>query len=480
MKKRYLLFFICLILINLLSISNLNSKNIFNFNEYNILLEGFFWTYYNPEEQIVLKISKNKNNTYTGFVDFPDLNKKDIPISRIIYNNNYIRIKIDEISLIYTGKIKNDNIIIGKGKTQWNLLKKDDWKELKFNLTLNKVKKVLGKYQPQTPLKPYIFNEEEVTFQNKKAGVTFAASLTTPKSKGPFPVAIIISGGGPSDRNSKSHRHYPFLVIADYLAKHGIAVLRIDDRGIGGSTGESDHLKYTPVDRKGDIIAAVNFLKNHNKIDPGKIGLLGFSEGGYVASMVAAELKDIAFVVMYGSPGLDGTKTVLLQLESKSRARGMDEKKISMLNIEYAKGFELLKKEKDDEKAKILAREFFKKLRFSKKETEKLIKDSINPWFRSLLTWEPKKYISQIRCPVLAMIGEFDVSVPPIHLKSIEEALKSGGNNNYKMVELPKHGHTFNKIEMPEEQLTQNTWYIKETVSQIFLKTMTDWILENI
>ena len=480
MKKRYLSFFVSVILINLLSLSYLNSKNIFNNNEYNILLEGFFWAYNNPEVQIVFKISKEKNNTYTGFADFPDYDKKDIPISKIVYNNNYISIKIDEISLTYSGKIKDDNIIMGKGKTQWNLLKKDDWKELKFNLTLNKVKKALGKYQPQTPVKPYIFNEEEVFFKNEKAGITFAASLTTPKSKGPFPVGILISGGGPADRNLMSHRHYPFLVIADYLAKHGIAVLRIDDRGIGDSTGESDHLQYTPIDRKGDIIAAINFLKNHDKIDPDKIGLLGFSEGGYVASMVAAELTDIAFVIMYGSPGLDGTKTVLLQIESKSRAIGMEEKKISMLNTEYAKGFEILKKEKDDEKAEILAREFFEKLRFSKKETEKLIKDSINPWFRSLLTWEPKKYISQIKCPVLAMIGEYDISVPSIHLESIEEALKSGGNNNYKIVEIPRHGHTFNRIETPVEQLTQNEWYIKETVSQVLLVTITEWILENI
>ena len=481
MKKKHLLYLIYFIVINSLCLSFLYSKNIFDNNENNIILEGFFWAYNNPEVQIVFKIAKDKNNILTGFVDFPDFNKKDIPISRITYINNYFHIKIDEISLKYKGKLNKDSTIItGKGKSEWNLLKKNDWKELKFTLTLNKVKKALGKYQPQTPLKPYIFNEEEVFFRNEKAGITFAASLTTPKTEGPFPVVIIISGGGSTDRNSKSHRHYPFLVIADYLARNGIAVLRVDDRGIGGSTGESDYHEYTPIDRKGDVIASINFLKKHKKINPNKIGLLGFSEGGYVASLVAAEFKDSAFVIMYGSPGLDGTKTVLLQIESKSRVKGVDEKKISRLNTEYAKGFELLKKEKDDEKAKILTRKFFKRLGLSKNQTEKIIKDSINPWFRSLITWEPKKYISQIKCPVLAMIGELDISVPPIHLKSIEEALKSGGNNNYKIIELAKHGHTFNRIETPEEQLTQNTWYIKETVSQVFLETITKWILENI
>src|SRR5262249_37713895 len=149
--------------------------------------------------------------------------------------------------------------------------------------------------RPQDPKKPYPYREEEVTFENKTAKIKLAGTLTLPKEGGPFPAVLLITGSGPQDRDESIFGHKPFLGLADYLTRKGLAVLRVDDRGVGKSTGKFQGA--TTEDFATDVMAGVEFLKAHKEIDPARIGLCGHSEGGIIAPMVAGKSKDVSFIV---------------------------------------------------------------------------------------------------------------------------------------------------------------------------------------
>src|SRR5215813_14211697 len=150
--------------------------------------------------------------------------------------------------------------------------------------------------RPQEPKKPYPYDEEEVGYENKRDGVRLAGTLTLPRGKSSFPAVILITGSGPQNRNEELLGHKPFLVIADYLTRQGIAVLRVDDRGVGGSTGSNAN--STSENFAADVLAGIEFLKGHKGINPKQIGLTGHSEGGLIAPMVAAQSNDVAFIVL--------------------------------------------------------------------------------------------------------------------------------------------------------------------------------------
>lgn len=176
---------------------------------------------------------------------------------------------------------------------------------------IDKVEKAPDTHREQDPVKPYPYTEEEVVCENKEAGVKLAGMLTLPRSEGPFPAVILITGSGQQNRNEEIAGHRPFLVLSDYLTRQGIAVLRVDDRGIGGSTGNVS--QATTEDFAGDVLTGVEYLKNRKEIDPSRIGLIGHSEGGLIAPMVAVKSPDIAFIVLMAGQGITWEEISYLQ-----------------------------------------------------------------------------------------------------------------------------------------------------------------------
>ena len=172
--------------------------------------------------------------------------------------------------------------------------------------------------RPQEPKPPYPYRVEEVTFENTKAGVTLAGTLTLPEKGDHYPVVVLISGSGPQNRDEELMAHKPFLVLADYLTRQGVGVLRFDDRGVGQSTGNFE--TATTLDFADDVEAAVNFLKNDRKIR--NIGLVGHSEGGMIAPLVASRSGDVAFIVLLAGPGLRGDHILLEQQREMGRVTG--------------------------------------------------------------------------------------------------------------------------------------------------------------
>lgn len=199
--------------------------------------------------------------------------------------------------------------------------------------------------RPQEPKKPYPYIEEEAIYENKEAEITLAGTLTLPSGKGPFPAVLLITGSGPQDRNDTIYGHYPFMVLADYLTRQGIAVLRVDDRGVGESTG--DFSRATSEDFASDVLAGIEYLKTRKEINPEQIGLIGHSEGGLIAPMVAIKSPDVAFIILMAGTGLTGEEILYLQGALISRAMGVSEEDITKNRQFNEKIFSLIGQEKD-------------------------------------------------------------------------------------------------------------------------------------
>ncbi len=428
------------------------------------------------ELRIVFKISKKADGSFTGTLDSPDQGAADIPTEEVTYTEGNVTIKCKTVAGVFEGTMKEGNQEI-----------EGTWKQGggSLPLTIKRTAEVPKVNRPQTPQKPFPYNEEEVMYENKKAGIQFAGTLTLPRSEGPFPAVILITGSGPQDRDETIFNHRPFLVIADYLTRNGIAVLRVDDRGMGGSTGKDT--KPTSMDFADDVLAGVDFIKTRKEINPKQIGLIGHSEGGLIAPIVASKSDDIAFIVMMAGTGLNGEEILLLQSALIAKAGGTPQERIDRENKYQKQIYSILKENKDDVSAEKQIRAIFTTALAELTEQEKkevgdvetYIKVSIsqllNPWMRFFLTFDPKTALVKVKCPVLAINGEKDLQVPPKeNLAAIEQSFKSGGNKNYTLKEFPGLNHLFQKA---TTGAVSEYAKIEETISPDVLKLMGDWIL---
>jgi len=429
------------------------------------------------EFRIVFKLSQGPEGILTATMDSPDQGAKDIPVDEVIFENGNLRLEIKSAMVTFEGKLKDDDLSI-----------EGEWKQSgqSFPLVLKRVDEPAEVRRPQEPKKPYPYEEEEVVYENKEASVKLAGTLTIPSQEGPFPAVLLISGSGPQDRDETILGHHPFLILADYLTRLNIAVLRVDDRGVGKSGG--DFTQATSEDFASDVLAGLEYLKNREEINPKQIGLIGHSEGGIIAPMVAVQSSDIAFIILMAGTGLTGEEILYLQAELIARAEGVSDEVIAK-NLSVQKQlFTVLKEERDDalteKRLRTILEDVISEFELSEKQkqtaeakAEAQIKSILSPWFRYFLTYDPRPTLMKVKCPVLAINGQKDVQVPPKeNLQAIEEALKAGGNQNHTIKELPGLNHLFQTAETGS--LSEYA-RIEETISPIALKIMSDWILEQ-
>ena len=429
------------------------------------------------ELRIVFKLSQGPEGILSATMDSPDQGAKDIPVDEVIFENGNLRLEIKVAMGVFEGKLRDDNLSI-----------EGEWKQSgqSFPLVLERVDEVVELLRPQEPKKPYPYQEEEVVYENKKAAIKLAGTLTIPGQEGPFPAVLLISGSGPQDRDETLLGHRPFLVLADYLTHRGIAVLRVDDRGIGESTG--DFAQATSEDFASDVLAGLEYLKSREEINPKQIGLIGHSEGGIIAPMVAVQSSDVAFIILMAGTGLTGEDILYLQTELIARAEGVSDEVIAKNLSLQEQMFTIVKEEKDsisaEKRLRTILEDAISELELSEKErqtaeakAEAQIKSILSPWFRYFLTYDPSPTLTKVKCPVLAINGEKDLQVPPKeNLAAIEEALKAGGNNSYTIKELSGLNHLFQTAETGS--LSEYA-KIEETISPTALKIMSDWILEQ-
>ena len=298
---------------------------------------------------------------------------------------------------------------------------------------------------------------------------------------------LLISGSGSQDRNSTVFGHRPFLVLADYLTRRGIAVLRVDDRGIGGTDIGSPTV--TSENFAGDVLAGVEFLKTRREINPKRIGLIGHSEGGMIAPMVAARSADVAFLVLMAGIGQNGDEAIYSQTELLLKTDGVSPEIIKFSNAVYKSIFAILKTEKDDKIAQQKIRETLEKQKSALNDEQKLefapIETNIkaqtpmytSQWFRYFINYNPRPTLEKIKVPVLAVNGENDLqTAPKENLSLIEAGLKAGGNKDVTIVSFPKLNHLF---QTSRKGAIAEYTQIEETISPAVLETIANWILKR-
>ena len=404
-------------------------------------------------------------------MDSPDQGTTNIPVNSVSLIDSSVKFDVKALGGYYEGILNKENTFIS-GK--WH-----QGGELQLDLT--KVdKKEITKGIISEPIHPYNYKVENVVYLNKKNKIKISATLTLPEKGKIFSAVILIPAAGKYNRDEESFGHKPFKVIADYLTQNGIAVLRYDSRGVGSSTGNYE--TASAADFENDVIAGINFLKSKKMIDSKEIGLIGQDEGGIIASLVARKIKSVAFIVLMASPGIPCDSLLIEQSAVIAKLEGAPDAQINnslMLNRVL---YKIIKSTPDSsltyQKLHLAYIDYYNNLKESKSNLEKTFdmqsKVLLNPWFRFFISYDPAKSLEKVKCPVLAINGDKDVQVPSKeNLEKISNALKHGGNKNYKIVELPGLNHLFQtaKTGSPLEYAQ-----IKETIAPIALKTISDWI----
>ncbi len=424
--------------------------------------------------RLVLNISKTDTG-YSSTMDSPDQGTKGIPVTTTSFEDSTLQIAVTHLGITFSGELTDNNI---KGTFVQNGFR------MPLELSREKIEK-LAINRPQEPKMPYPYYTEEVTFNNEQANITLAGTLTLPKKEGKnHPVVILITGSGPQDRNEELVGHKPFLVIADHLTKKGIAVLRYDDRGFGQSTGDFE--TATSADFAFDVESAINYLKTRKEIDSTKIGLIGHSEGGLIAPMVASKSKDVNFIILLAGTGIPGDQLLLLQGGLIEKAMGRSQSEIEKSMAIRKKVIDITVKSDDITTLRNDLNAYLKNessaLIPEGTNAEQFISAQVNfmatPWMVYFLRHDPAKVLEKVTCPILAVNGEKDLQVPPEeNLTAIGHALKRGGNSNVTLMEFPSLNHLFQECETgsPSEY-----GVIEQTFSPMVLTEISSWILKQI
>jgi pimeloyl-ACP methyl ester carboxylesterase len=416
--------------------------------------------------RLALHVTAGAGGALTGTLDSLDQSAMGIAASDVSVNGRSVVVSFPSIGGSFEGALSED----GKRLA-------GTWKQgaAALPLTLEKVEKIPEVRRPQEPRKPYPYDEEEVAYENKAGGVKLAGTLTLPRSKGPHSAVLLLTGSGPQDRNESVMGHKPFLVLADYLTRRGIAVLRADDRGVGGSSGVL--VNSTEDDFASDALAGVALLRARKDIDPARIGLLGHSEGGLVGTLAATRSADVAFLVLMAGPGVPGDEIILKQVALMQEKAGVPENTAT-----ESKLLAILKQEKDNDAAlakmqkadAASAEQTPEDMRKAKQAELRLM---VTPWYRSFIACDPRPLLRQLKIPVLALNGLLDAQVSPgQNLPAIEAALKAGGNKDFTIAPMPGLNHLFQKA---QTGMLNEYDEIEETINPAALQKIGDWVVAH-
>ena len=363
------------------------------------------------------------------------------------------------------------------------------WRQGLARFTLNMTKAELDDLKlpepkrPQTPKPPFPYEVTEVTvpvMADGKESHRLAGTLTVPKEAKPIAVVIMASGSGPQDRDESLLGHKPFWVIADHFGRHRIAVLRLDDRGVGKSTG--DHDTATTADFADDIEAAVKYVKSQTELKQLPLGIAGHSEGGLIAPLVAARNKSVGFIVLLAGPSVDGATVAYNQVKRLATSAG-DPPPAVEAKLQMNKALVDAMRSNPDGDAKVIADAALEDLAEQLTEeqlqpAEELIRAGAvrvaTPWFRFFATYDPAPTLRNVTCPVLAIFGEKDIQVAPdVHAPVMQEAVKAAGNPQSVVKTLDGLNHLFQPAKTGGVDEYES---IETTVAPQVLQLMVDWI----
>ena len=407
-------------------------------------------------------ISKTEDGSYSATWEVPNQGAFDIPVDEIVVHENHLQITLPaSLNASYAGTLKEGCI---EGEFTQNGMTQP--------LKLEKGVKDANKVRPQDPKPPFNYRAEEVQFTNEREGNTLAGTLTIPEGDGPFPAMVLVSGSGQENRDEEIENHRPFWVIADYCARNGIAVLRYDDRGIGGSDGEV--YNATTLDFSYDTEAAFDYLRNRKEINASQIGILGHSEGGIINFMVAERRPEVAFLVSLAGPAVNGIEVSKAQTEAMLRASGTAEEMIQFRGNVDAQLFDVIEASNNREEADTLLRQVLKGWGYNEELTEQTVSQMTTQWMYYFLKYDPTEAIVKTNCPALLLNGSKDLQVIVTqNFPAYEKIIAEHGKTNLTLRELPDLNHLFQHCETgsPNEYFT-----IDETISVEVLEMMVEFV----
>lgn len=400
-------------------------------------------------------------NKYTSTLNSPSQGAIGIPCDNTIITGDSIYISISQLRASYNGVIQADEMTIEGTFIQGQA----------FNMTLSPASpQDIAISRPQDPKPPFIYNSREVTFTN--GNTTLAGTLTTPSYFSTFyPAVVLVTGSGAQNRDEEIMGHRPFAVIADYLTRSGIAVLRYDDRGIGGSSQGKP--TDTSLDFATDAMAAVKFLKSQPSINPNAVGILGHSEGGSIALITAATMPDdIAFAISLAGVAVKGRDAMIEQNHMIAQASGQP------LTPGIAQAvndiFWAIDTIIDDNTLGAKIKKIMTEAAMhSREQIEQSVAVMTSPWYRSFIRLDMSQYLQHIKCPVLALNGEWDIQVSADqNLKAIKQTTPTAQIKEY-----PRLNHMFQ--ESPSISQSLNYGNIQQTISPIVLSDIANFIIQT-
>jgi pimeloyl-ACP methyl ester carboxylesterase len=412
---------------------------------------------------------------YQVAMDIPAQNVKGMKANSVTMEEKKLTVNFEMIKSVYVGELINDSTITG------------EWQQSGFKFPLafsTKSTGNIGTNRPQNPQPPFPYSEKKVRFENKKAEVILEGTLTIPQGNSTFPAVVLVSGSGPQNRDSELFGHKPFAVIADYLSRNGIAVLRYDDRGVGTSTG--DFAKATTYDLAEDAAAALEFLRKEDKVTHNKVGLIGHSEGGLIGPIVASGNNRPDFLVLLAAPGMEIDALMLEQGKLISEAAGISAEMLRHQTEANTKAFALIKNGPiTDSVSKKIEDNYFSLINIqtngamgedaARKQAKQVTNQFTSPWFVAFMNFKPKEYLAKITGPVLALNGSKDLQVPAKqNLEGIREILGKNKKVELTTQELPGLNHLFQTAKTGS---VSEYGEIEETFSPAALKIISDWIL---
>jgi uncharacterized protein len=440
--------------------------------------------------RIVFHIKDNGAGGLIATADSPDQSAYGFKCDTVYVSANFITIELRDLNASFTGSLINDSVIQGTFK-----------QNAEVPLTLKKVKTASGRLRPQQPTPPFPYFIYDVGYENSDKTIRYGATLTVPKPdsgrvyiKSPvYPVAILITGSGQQDRDETLAGHKPFAVIADHLSRNGFAVLRVDDRGIGQSTG--DVKNATSADFAKDVEASINYLLTRSDIDKKKIGLIGHSEGGMIAPIVANSRTDICFIILLAAPGIPILDLMAEQNEAILTSSAIDPEAVKKFIPLYKRIIPAIANAKDSSFARSLAvgiaMDWAMKTDQKTKESlgftdEQSIRDFAShlvpavytTWYHYFINYDPQPPLQKIKAKVLALNGSKDLQViSSSNLAGIKASLKKSKSPAYEVMEINGLNHLFQRCSRCT--LTEYA-ELEETFSPEVLQIMTQWLNRNV